>query len=108
MGGGGQEDFAKKIFWLCDFREKKFYGPKGRQEKFSGLPKEAFSHSNTCFRTPKSDFALRKQLSQSKICISHSVNCFVHCKNCIIYLGNDFSHYKKGSILLFEKSLLQL
>ena len=65
---GGQEDFAKKNFRLR-FQGKKFSGPKGRQKKFSGLPKEALSHSDTCFhtpkstfRTPKSAFALRKLL----------------------------------------------
>ena len=59
MGGGGQEDFAKKISG-CDLREKKFSGPKGREKKFSGLPWEALSHSDTCFRTPKSAFRTPK------------------------------------------------
>ena len=97
-GGGGQEDFAKKIFRLW-FQGKKLSGPKGLQKKISPacLRKR--------FRTPLPVFALWNLLSKSKICISHSVNCFAHSKNYIIYMyfWNDLSHYKKEVFCSLKK-----
>ena len=53
MGGGRKT--SQKNFSGCDFRGKKILRPEGPAKKFSGLPKEALSHSDTCFRTTKEE-----------------------------------------------------
>ena len=102
--GGGRKTSQKKISG-CDLREKKLSGPKGRQKKFSGLPWEALSHSNTCFRTPKSAFRTPKSaFAVQNLHFALRKLLYALQKNYIIYrFGNDFSHYKKEVFCCLKK-----
>ena len=52
-GGGGRKTLHKKF-------RKKNSGPKGRHKKIPGMPQEALSHSENCFRSPETAFCSPK------------------------------------------------
>ena len=92
--------------WPFDFYGRGGGGRKAKKNSPACLRKR--------FRTPIPDFAhrdppfaLRNLLSQSKICISHSVNCFTHSKKTTLYtLGMTFRIIKRKYSALWKKSLV--